>query len=113
MPYAIRGRQFVLGLLLLALAVPLRADEPSAEKPAGPDAAERLVDPADPKDPSDEAATPLREQTIYVPYDKLRETFEKTGRGVFIPYDRFQELWQAARLQQDKMRQMPRRQCPR
>ncbi len=45
---------------------------------------------------------PLREQTIYVPYDKLRETFEKTGRGVFIPYARFEELWQAARAAQQK-----------
>jgi hypothetical protein len=39
----------------------------------------------------------LREQTIYVPYQKLRETFEKQGRGVFLPYEKFQELWQAAR----------------
>lgn len=38
-----------------------------------------------------------RELNIYVPYDKLREVFEKHGRGVFLPYDKFQELWQAAR----------------
>ncbi len=43
----------------------------------------------------------LREQTIYVPFEKLREVFEKEGRGVFLPYDRFQALWQAA---QDKLR---------
>ena len=42
----------------------------------------------------------IREQTIYIPYDKLRETFEKEGRGVFLPYDKFQELWKAARQQQ-------------
>lgn len=41
----------------------------------------------------------LREQTIYIPYDKLRETFEKEGRGVFLPYEKFQELWNAARAQ--------------
>jgi hypothetical protein len=44
-----------------------------------------------------ENAAPPREQTIYVPYEKLRETFEKDGRGVYIPYERFQELWKAAR----------------
>lgn len=39
----------------------------------------------------------LREQTIYIPYGKLKSIFEKEGRGVFIPYDKFQELWKAAR----------------
>lgn len=56
--------------------------------------------PADPKPmpPMPPAETPdLREQTIYVPYNKLRGMFEKPGRGVFLPYDKFQELWQAAR----------------
>jgi hypothetical protein len=43
-----------------------------------------------------------REQTIYIPYEKLRQTFEKDGRGVFIPYERFQELWKAARAQERK-----------
>lgn len=42
-------------------------------------------------------ASVIREQAIYVPYNKLRETFEKEGRGVFLPYEKFQELWQAAR----------------
>jgi hypothetical protein len=40
---------------------------------------------------------PLREQSIYIPYDKLRQVFEQSGRGVFLPYDKFQELWLAAR----------------
>ena len=62
----------------------------------------RLVaqEPAKPGDaPLSDASSPSppREQTIYVPYDKLRDTFEKQGRGVFIPYERFQELWKAAR----------------
>ena len=39
----------------------------------------------------------IREQTIYIPYEKLRKTFEKEGRGVFLPYEKFQELWNAAR----------------
>ena len=41
-------------------------------------------------------AKALREQTIYVPYDKLRQVFEQHGRGVFLPYEKFQELWLAA-----------------
>ncbi|MCE9552375.1 MAG: hypothetical protein K8T91_03235, partial [Planctomycetes bacterium] len=40
---------------------------------------------------------PPREQTIYVPYEKLREVFEKPGRGVFLSYEEFQQLWDAAR----------------
>ncbi|MDX1945918.1 MAG: hypothetical protein SFU86_11015 [Pirellulaceae bacterium] len=40
---------------------------------------------------------PLREQTIYIPFAKLRALFEKEGRGVFVPYEKFQELWKAAR----------------
>ena len=39
----------------------------------------------------------VREQTIYVPFTKLRETFEKDGRGIFLPYEEFQELWKKAR----------------
>ncbi|NMC21966.1 MAG: hypothetical protein GYA33_16290, partial [Thermogutta sp.] len=38
----------------------------------------------------------IREQTIYVPYEKFRAIFEKEGRGVFLPYEKFRELWQAA-----------------
>jgi hypothetical protein len=51
-------------------------------------------EPAKPMEPAKE--TPLREQTIYVPYAKLRAMFEKEGRGVFLPYDKFQELWKQA-----------------
>ena len=38
----------------------------------------------------------ILEQDIYIPYEKLRQVFEKEGRGVFLPYEKFQELWQAA-----------------
>ena len=92
MPCAILRRMWVFVLLSLFATVPLRGQDPPA-KPAAP---------AGKAEPSDEDAPPLREQTIYVPYDKLRETFEKTGRGVFIPYAQFQELWKAARQQQHK-----------
>ena len=40
----------------------------------------------------------VREQTIYVPYSKLRDVFEQKGRGVFLPYEEFQKLWKQARL---------------
>ncbi len=53
---------------------------------------------ANESDPREE----LREQTIYIPYEKLRRTFEQQGRGVFLPYEKFQELWQAARDAQPK-----------
>ena len=38
----------------------------------------------------------VRERTVYVPYEKLKETFEKEGRGVFLPYEEFLKLWSAA-----------------
>ena len=38
----------------------------------------------------------LREQDIYIPYEKLRQVFERHGRGVFLPYEEFEELWRAA-----------------
>lgn len=44
----------------------------------------------------------VREQTIYIPYEKLRKTFEKSGRGVFLPYEEFRELWDAAQAAKEK-----------
>lgn len=64
-------------LLLSWNTVPGRAGEPPEE--------------AGPNDPAK-----LREKTVYIPYEKLRETFEREGRGVFLPYEEFQELWRAA-----------------
>jgi hypothetical protein len=55
-------------------------------------------------DGTDANKNEFREQTIYVPYDRLDQVFEKKGRGVFIPYEKFQELWEAAR---SKKRQTP------
>ena len=65
-----------------------RSSTPAATPASGPDqpASEGTGD----KDP-------LREQTIYIPYEKLKNVFEKPGRGVFVPYEKFQELWNAAR----------------
>ena len=64
-----------------------KADTPKTEEAGKPDAAK--------------ADRSLREQQIYIPYEKLRGVFEKHGRGVFLPYEKFEELWKAA---QDKTR---------
>lgn len=75
------GAMVVLGILASAPAA--RAQDPpqpdrSAPRPESP-----------PRD--------IREQTIYIPFTKLKTVFEKQGRGVFLPYDQFQELWKKAR----------------
>src|SRR6185436_19773484 len=74
MPLGSLLRRVVVFALLCVAAVP--AISPAQE-------------PAKPMEPAKE--TPLKEQTIYVPYAKLRAMFEKEGRGVFLPYDKFQE----------------------
>ncbi len=65
---------------------------------AGKTFSQDSTDAAKNKDKDDAAAEEksIREQDIYIPYDKLRQVFEKHGRGVFLPYDKFQELWKAA-----------------
>ncbi|MAE63895.1 MAG: hypothetical protein CMJ18_06445 [Phycisphaeraceae bacterium] len=50
-------------------------------------------------EPATTPGSSVREQSIYIPYRKLREVFEKEQRGVFLPYERFIELWRAARDQ--------------
>ncbi|GIW56494.1 MAG: hypothetical protein KatS3mg082_2898 [Nitrospiraceae bacterium] len=59
----------------------------------------------------DEDEQPYREQTIYVPFGKLHEVFERDGRGVFIPYEEYQRLWEGARRwvesQRDQRREEP------
>ncbi len=72
----------LLGIAVSSLAGPLMAQDP----PAGSEDGGR-------------AEETIREQNIYIPYEKLRQVFEKHGRGVFLPYEKFQELWQAAREQ--------------
>ena len=36
------------------------------------------------------------EKNIYIPYQRLWETFEKDNRGIFLPYAEFTALWQKA-----------------
>ena len=45
----------------------------------------------------------IRERNVYVPYDKLKETFEKEGRGVFLPYEEFLKLWNAGQIKTGSM----------
>ena len=33
---------------------------------------------------------------VYVPYEELKDVFEKEQQGVFLPYKEFQKLWRAA-----------------
>ena len=69
------------GLLFLvaSLAVPLKAQEEASGLEVG------------------DVKPPVHERTVYIPFTKLREVFEKEGRGVFLPYDQFQALWKEAR----------------
>ncbi len=81
-------------------AVP--APSAAATEPArGANAEEAPADTPTAGDPTEAAGDAereaIREQSIYIPYEKLRKVFEKEGRGVFLPYEKFRQLWQAAR----------------
>lgn len=39
-----------------------------------------------------------REQTVYVPFDKLEEVFGNEEHGVFLPYREFLEMWNKLNL---------------
>jgi hypothetical protein len=75
------------GLVALLLVTVLANSVIGQEEPPAPPAAEK---------------NELREQTIYIPFTKLRDVFEKQGRGVFLPYEKFQELWKQAQAAQRK-----------
>ncbi len=80
----------ILALMLVLVLVVPAAPHLYGQAPDAP----ATIPPAERDDPQEDE---LREQTIYIPYDKLQEVFEKQGRGVFLPYEQFQQLWQAAR----------------
>ena len=45
------------------------------------------------------APAPVKqERSIYLPYEKLEQVFEKEGRGVFLPYKEFLEMWNKLNL---------------
>lgn len=84
---AVRSRTILLALVAAAivwLAIPSPVvAQPAHAEPTGSDG-------------TNDGRT-FREQTIYIPYDRLEKVFEQKGRGVFIPYEEFQALWNAAR----------------
>jgi len=96
-------RSLACALAFLACAFLAPAAAAGAERDAAKPATTGDSAKADGLKESDLAKTDrsLREQQIYIPYEKLRGVFEKHGRGVFLPYEKFEELWKAA---QDKTR---------
>lgn len=85
------GGSLLVALLFAFCILSLPA---GAQEPPLPEVPEKTE--PDIKEPAKEPA-PLREQTIYIPYKKLRDTFEKEGRGVFLPYEQFRDLWDSSR----------------
>ena len=82
--------RFAIFCCVVAVSQTVSAQRPADSAPS--ESAQR----AKPEGPV-ESESELREQTIYIPYTKLRGIFEKEGRGVFIPYEQFQQLWKKAR----------------
>jgi hypothetical protein len=80
MGFQLATRFFIVCALALVASAAVKAESPAAPEPPH--------------------AAIIREQSIYIPYEKLQKTFEAQGRGVFLPYEKFQELWKAA---QDKL----------
>ena len=94
-------RRWALLLVAAVFLVPsvakLQAQPPAAPATPPVPATNPAVKPATPATtPLPVAPDAIKEQTVYIPYTKLREVFEKEGRGVFLPYDKFQALWKAA-----------------
>jgi hypothetical protein len=48
--------------------------------------------------PAEPPKTITKEQTIYVPFEKLEQVFENQERGVFLPYREFLEMWNKLNL---------------
>jgi hypothetical protein len=91
--------RLLFALAIISLASGLALGQETGPKPPMPT-------PEDVAAAEGKAATPLREQTIYIPYAKLRGMFEKEGRGVFLPYDKFQQLWNAAQAAGKKLEEI-------
>lgn len=75
-----RACLFIFALLLVAGMLP----------------AQETPDVAPVTEKSPDTPVVIREQTVYVPYTKLKDVFEKEGRGIFLPYEEFLKLWRAA-----------------
>lgn len=85
------GSVLLVVLVACAIVQAQPAEPPSDSRPPAPSTGKNE------KERGIEKDAPSREQTIYIPYTKLREVFEKESRGVFLPYSEFQKLWDAAR----------------
>lgn len=90
LPSRLLRASLLMAVLLAAATASFAADAPQQDA-----AAAAAKDKDSDKDAADQDK-PLREQSIYIPYEKLRKVFEKEGRGVFLPYEKYRELWQAA-----------------
>jgi len=91
------GMLWVMGVSMGRSAAPPGA--PPGAPPAAPAAAPAV--PPQGEGAAGEKDKSLREQSIYIPYEKLRKVFEKEGRGVFLPYEKFRELWDAAQARRE------------
>jgi len=58
--------------------------------------------------PSKPVPAPVtKEQTVYVPFEKLEQVFENEGRGVFLPYREFLEMWNKLKLPEEIKKKEP------
>ena len=86
---------------LPATPPPLTAADPATLPPSVSPATTAVPVPAPP------AKTITKEQTVYVPFNKLEEVFEDKGRGVFLPYREFLEMWNQLNVQQSLKEKKP------
>ncbi len=82
-----------MAIAALLFALPAQAQEPPSDAPPEPTPAAEEGTTETSEVPDATAIDRLREKTIYVPYEKLEEVFEKEGRGIFLPYEEFLKLW--------------------
>lgn len=79
----------LISLWLAAVSLPAQVPEP---QPIGK------------TNPAETIPVVVREKTVYVPYNQLKNVFEKEGRGIFLPYEEFLKLWRAANPDPDPVK---------
>ncbi len=79
------------GAMFLAAATAQNAPKEDSEVLKALHKLDKLLaqDAAKDGDKAEKTNRSIREQDIYIPYEKLRQVFEKHGRGVFLPYEKF------------------------
>jgi hypothetical protein len=75
-------------LRLLALLFPALLALASAQEPP----------PVPPTPPAEPPKVITKEQTVFIPFDKLEEVFAGQEQGVFLPYREFLEMWNKVNL---------------